>query len=685
MNIELMAPAGGINNFFACISAGCNSVYLGFKKFNARRPAENFTIHDLKKALSYAHSSGKKVYITLNIDLKSNELKEAAELLLTIEELGADAVIIKDFALISIINKFFKKTSIHLSTQNAVTSSLGLEFAKKIGAERVVMARELTLDELKIAGSVEGIEVEVFTEGSMCFSVSGRCLMSSWVGARSGNRGACTAPCRVIWRKDNKSERYFAMKDLTVIIHLEELSRANIKALKIEGRLKNAGWVHTITSIYRQALNNPDDKKTVETLFEELKKYSAREKKDGHLFGHKDLIGKNEEWDNYLKTDNANFIPDDFFDKNKIDISTTDDSLSINILLFGKTTIIKTALPEKPKKAKPVNLRALVENLSSEMLIKKLKFQVEGNGIENISLGSSFIRDTAEEIIRRINALLRDEEKTPGLAPEIVDFIQMKKKHEDRKMLLGDYPDKIILAAWQDISKFMNIENPISTIVVYIEPNINTVLLKQLAEKYQLILALPDVMFEERAVEIKQLVCRLHAEGFNNFEANSYEGLEILSGIDCISKAGTGLAVMNHLAADYLYSLGIREVCASIEGDSSVFKSVSGFSECDVSCLVYGKVHLFTTRVYSPAFVENSVFEDKYTAIECHIDDEIFNFIASKPVSFIGPDYKKENISFDHLTADLRFFSNPGKALNDIFNITKTDKSASFNFFRKLV
>jgi collagenase-like PrtC family protease len=685
MNIELMSPAGGINNFFACIKAHCDSIYLGLKKFNARRPAENFTIRQLKKIVPYAHSAGIKVYVTLNIDLKSNELNEAAGILKLLEDIEIDAVIIKDFGLIYLINKFFKKLSIHISTQNAVTASKGVLFAKRMQAKRVVMARELTFDELLEVSSIDGIETEIFTEGSMCFSVSGRCLMSSWVGARSGNRGVCTAPCRVIWQSKGRTERYFAMKDLTLIKHISKLKKTNIKALKIEGRLKNAGWVYTITSIYKKALENPDDNAIISKLSEELKKYSAREKKDGHITDHKNLTGINEEWENYVKAEDEKFMPLNFTDNNKIIISLTNDAIKISILIFNQTINCFFKIPAKPKKAKQVSLLNLKDLLNDNSILKEYSFTVETNDIGSLFLGSSFIQNIYDDLMRKINSIIKSAETLPKIDNEIIEFINKKNQNIKRNRLLGEYPDKIILSAAQDLSKFISIDKPVSTIVVYLDSQVNIDNLKALSQRYELILAIPDIMFEAKAKQTEILVHKLYKEGFNNFEANSYEGLEILSDLNCNKKAGIGLAVMNHLAADYLNSLGFNEVYASIEADSSIYKSISSFSKSKINCLVYGRLELFKTRVDSPFFIQGNIFEDKYVKMECSKNDEVTNFVSIKPLSFIGMDYKKENILFDHLTADLRYYTNPLKTLNDIYKIIKSDKSESFNFYRKLV
>ncbi|HQJ06868.1 MAG TPA: peptidase U32 family protein, partial [Spirochaetota bacterium] len=300
MKPELMSPAGGVNSFIAALDGGADSVYLGLRKFNARRPAKNFDNFLLKKCVRYAHDKNVKVFVTLNIDLKSSEVAEAFQILNFLADINVDAVIVKDPALIYYLTKYLKnKIDIHISTQGAVTSSLGVTLLRDLAVNRVVLARELKLPEIQKCASIQGIEIEVFTEGSMCFGVSGRCLASSFIGGHSGNRGACAACCRIAWEDErSKSKKtFFSMKDLSLSEYIKTLEKYGVAALKIEGRLKNANWVKNITSIYRQILDGAIDEKEQAELKNELKKYSAREIHSGHIVGGKNLVGENARWD----------------------------------------------------------------------------------------------------------------------------------------------------------------------------------------------------------------------------------------------------------------------------------------------------------------------------------------------------------------------------------------------------
>jgi len=306
--MELMSPAGNYAALRKAVEGGADAVYLGLPFLNARKPAKNFGVSEITEAIEFAHNKNVKVYVTLNIDLKSSELKLLTKVLILLSEISVDAIIVKDLAILYLIHNFFnnskdKTIPIHISTQFGVSNSQTLFYLKKNFPliERVVLAREINYEELKIIGSIDNNmipEIEVFVQGSMCFSFSGKCLLSSFVGGKSANRGVCQAPCRVKYdisnseKKNSNSTTLFSMKDLSLVSYIKELDECNVTALKIEGRLKNPSWVKEITSIYRDTIDyfysDVDKSIKIENDFqkreEKLKLYSGRELNSGFLF-----------------------------------------------------------------------------------------------------------------------------------------------------------------------------------------------------------------------------------------------------------------------------------------------------------------------------------------------------------------------------------------------------------------
>ncbi|MGC4115997.1 MAG: U32 family peptidase [Myxococcales bacterium] len=204
---------------------------------------------------SFAHGMGRRIHLTLNIDLSQDELSRAARMLELASRLKVDAVLVRDPALLA-LKQHFPELEYHLSTQACIASSADVEAARELGVRRVVLARELTLSEIAAASKVDGVETEVFALGALCFSVSGRCLLSSWVGGRSGNRGQCTSPCRVGWTLDGKpGGTPLSPHDVSLAHRVAELRDAGVRALKIEGRMKNPSWVRSAVALLRKAID----------------------------------------------------------------------------------------------------------------------------------------------------------------------------------------------------------------------------------------------------------------------------------------------------------------------------------------------------------------------------------------------------------------------------------------------
>lgn len=257
---EILAPAGGREQFFAALNAGADAVFLGLKAFNARSRAENFTADDLRELVPLAHRYGMKVLVTLNVLVKDAELEALIDTLSVLEEIEVDAAIVQDLGVVRIARRHFPHLRLHASTQMAVHNLAGVREAARLGLKRVVLARELTALELKkIRASVprDAVEIEAFCHGSLCYSYSGLCFFSGAQDARSGNRGECAYTCRQPYKILNEPGHgfLFSMKDLSTADDLKLLVDAGIDTLKIEGRKKDAQYVGTVVKIYRQKLD----------------------------------------------------------------------------------------------------------------------------------------------------------------------------------------------------------------------------------------------------------------------------------------------------------------------------------------------------------------------------------------------------------------------------------------------
>ena len=254
---EILAPAGSIKAMEAAIKAGADAVYMGGSKFGARAYAENPEKDELIEAIHYVHLYGKKLYLTLNTLLKEEELDQVGDFLLPYYRAGLDGIIIQDPGVFSYVKRNFPGLALHASTQMNITDAASAKLLKEVGACRVVPARELSFEEIRTIKEETGMEIECFVHGALCYCYSGRCLMSSMLGGRSGNRGRCAQPCRLPYEVEGNKQGAYVLspRDLCTISLIPQLVDAGIDSFKIEGRMKNPEYVATIVSIYRKYLD----------------------------------------------------------------------------------------------------------------------------------------------------------------------------------------------------------------------------------------------------------------------------------------------------------------------------------------------------------------------------------------------------------------------------------------------
>lgn len=304
-NIELLAPAGDLEKLRIAIDYGADAVYCGGEQFSLRTASRNFTIEELAEGLDYAHSKGKKVYLTLNIFAHNEDLPDFYAYMDEIKDLPIDAFLISDPGILQWMRENRPDAELHLSTQTNTTNKLSALYWHKQGAKRIVLARELSLKEIAEIKreTPDTLELEAFVHGAMCISYSGRCLLSNYLAGRDANRGACAHPCRWSYNlvEEKRPGEYYPVvedyrgtyilnsKDLCMIQHLPALINAGVNSLKIEGRVKSVFYVATVTDAYRKAidayLEEGEDWFCRESWLEEVGKASHRHFTTGFYFG----------------------------------------------------------------------------------------------------------------------------------------------------------------------------------------------------------------------------------------------------------------------------------------------------------------------------------------------------------------------------------------------------------------
>jgi len=304
-NLELLAPAGSLEKMKYALHYGADAVYCGLPDFSLRVRINSFDKKDLEEAVTYAHKLKKKIYITLNIYAHNKHLEKIVGYLNFLKKLKVDGVIVSDPGILVLVKKYLPEIEIHLSTQANATNSEAVKFWGEQGVKRVILAREVTLKEIKeIKKHNPKIELEYFVHGAMCMSYSGRCILSKWINGRSANLGDCSQPCR--WgynhtkelkvidgqkrfamnlEEDKHGTYFFNSYDLNLITHLDELLTAGVTSFKIEGRAKSAYYVAVAVRAYRKVLDNLGDKKIIEEQKKELDKLTNRGYTEGFIFG----------------------------------------------------------------------------------------------------------------------------------------------------------------------------------------------------------------------------------------------------------------------------------------------------------------------------------------------------------------------------------------------------------------
>ena len=309
--IELLAPAGNLEKLQIALAYGADAVYFGGKAFGLRAFSDNFTDDELRQGIEWAHRCGKKAYITLNVFPHNEDLKGLPEYLRFLKACGADAAIVSDLGVLRIAREVVPDLNLHISTQANNTNWASILAWQDMGAKRVVLAREISLDDIAIIREKTKVELEAFVHGAMCISYSGRCLMSNYFTGRDANRGECAQPCR--WKyflmeetrpgqyfpvmEDERGTYFFNSKDLCLLPHIPKMAAAGLDSFKIEGRMKSVHYVATVVKVYRQALDafaaDPDNFQVKDEWWEELAKISHRPYTTGFYFNktsHDDQI-----------------------------------------------------------------------------------------------------------------------------------------------------------------------------------------------------------------------------------------------------------------------------------------------------------------------------------------------------------------------------------------------------------
>ncbi len=593
MKMEILAPAGNFGVLKAAVGAGADAVYFGLSELNARRGAENIGPEILNDVVAYAHAMKCKAYLALNVDLAQRELGLAIRYLELASRSSVDAVIVKDPAIFKMI-PFFPELKFHLSTQAAISSSAGVRAAKEFGFSRVVLPRELDCEEVKSASSVAGIETEIFVQGALCFSISGRCMLSSWIGGRSGNRGLCASPCRFNWDSEIPNSRILSANDISLVKRLGKICEAGVTALKIEGRLKNADWVANAVRLYRKAMDA-----TVESISEDeingLGGYSGRKMTRSYFDGLRhDLTGdfgrpKGQSHDEIPRIQEL--------ERRKefnISLKKNGDNLECMLNCDGREKEIMLNSSRKTEKNRTLN------EFREEVSKKKFQdFNLGTIGLfpEDVLIPNYICRRIIEELSAFLHKISRQSATYVKiqLSEKLKDLLNNAREgNAENRKTLGEPTDRVRLASFKEFCEFRRKYPAVDVIL----ENITEEDMEKMEgmNGVKPIVSLPYVIYEGGLEKIGMEIesCRKHGLVV---EVNSWDGWYLASKAGAVMEAGPGLMVLNSLAAKFINEKACNLVTVSLEADHDKISDLSIASPVSLSLYVYCRPPLMFTRI----------------------------------------------------------------------------------------
>ena len=578
---EILSPVGNREMLYAAVRSGADAVYLGAKDFSARRNAENFTLDELKEVVEYCHIRGVKVYLTLNILIKDNELELAFDLAKNAYNTGIDGIIIQDLGLARVLHEKIPELKLHASTQMSVHSVSALPILKKLGFTQVVVSREMSKKDLKeFCEKAEelGITVEVFVHGALCMSVSGQCLLSAFLGSRSGNRGLCAGPCRLPFKAENGTGYDLSLKDLSLLEYVRELYDMGVRSFKIEGRMKRPEYVAAATFCCRQAL----DKGIVDKdLNETLKNVFSRQGfTDGY---YKNQLGRNM-----------------FGTRTKEDVVSASDAFPVLHEIYrNELQSVEIGLKAKIKQNEPITLT--LSDGENEVTVSgnvpqtaKTKAVTAQDALENLAKFGGTPYFNVGGGINIDDGLFVPKGELNSLRRDAVELLDKKRGEIKNTRSCAEYfaPKKYefskkepkIYARFESAEQIPENLNGIDAVIFPLEQNPTDTSFKN----KELIVDIPRGITDEKLIEKRLDVFRQN--GFKTALCGNIATIEIAKkcGFDVLGD--TGLNISNSESLKTLEALGINRTLISAEELISDILNLN--SKVEKGIVAYGNIPL---------------------------------------------------------------------------------------------
>jgi len=655
---ELLLPAGNTEAFYAALEGGADAIYLGLRNFNARGRAVNFSESHLLVALQEARNRKVKIYITLNTVIKNSEIDDLLDVLTFLDRAGIDAVIIQDWGLYYILRLRFPKLVIHASTQMGNHNSLGAEFSKQQKIERVILARELTMPELSKIASNSQVELELFVHGALCYSFSGLCFFSSYLGGRGANRGLCAQPCRRLYKDQEENKFLFNLKDNQQLPNLEKLKKLGIRSLKVEGRMKSADYVYRVAKSYRMAIDQPEKKDEAE----ELLKLDFGREKIAYFLGKDVKEGIADTSNTGLSVGNVERVKNGqvFFQSNttmqegdRVRVRNVKDDSTINIKL-------------------------------RDLVIDGDQYCFTYDGKEKIQAGDELFW------------VGRREQRFPGKFQNlpharIKSLPYGEKKRFKQQLLIKSRPSKprlFIRIDQPDWLRKLRLDDPDGVILSFSRKELEQFdfsvrFIQQF--KHKVFIELPKFISEEHLDAYRQLLAKIEGQGISQFFVSHLSQKLLLSKNVQVS-ANENVYVYNDAAAKMLNENAIRNFCYPIEND---FENLRTMQNKQGIVVLHAYPELFYSRMpVQVANEENQFEDDTHKVFQKTNRDGITVVTPDAPVSLFQYRNQLLNEGFTNFMIDLSH-EKPSKhvakkLLNKFRFAEQYQPSTTFNFKKGL-
>jgi putative protease len=685
--MDLLAPAGTVESFYAAVENGADAIYLGLKNFSARAYAKNFTVKELALLLHYARKKKVKVNIALNSLTKESELPEAVHTLAVINELRPNAVIVQDLGIYHLTKSHFPRLNIHGSVLMTVHNSLGARQLYNMGFKRAVLAREMSLKEIAAVSKSCPIELETFVHGALCYSYSGLCLFSSYLGGRGSTRGRCTQPCRRRYKAGKRAGYFFSPSDLSTIDFLPELKKLGIKAIKIEGRMRSATYVAAVVKAYRLALDSlgTDNANALDQAKKLITESMGRRLSAGFYtpVSHKNILAPN------ISGNIGQFLGKVTGEaKNRATICIKDN------LYVGDR--IRAHFPETDER-KSVTLRGLAIEKKATMTAKAgqtvtltLPFHCPpGTALFKVDRTSSGINLAPKKIWEVIKKSAGDPQRMPKTIPnakiaKIISYCEGQKTPGKQRMetlsfrfnLTQHIPDTRPLAGHRIIMNLSKNEwsRFSKTLSVYQK------------RKEMVCWSLPPIIHEKDVFFFQKLTAQLLKKGFRNWEITNLGHLQFFKKSKVTFQAGHQINLMNSCAFKAAGEMGITSGVISIEAGQNDIKGLlqkRPFPEPAIT--IYGHPPLFTSRLIPQGLKHgHTVTSTRKERYSLSIVAGISYLVPQQPFSLVPFQIELRKMGCSNFIIDLSYEAKPMVTLANILNKKYMRNCSHFNYKRGL-